>query len=269
MHVYIHISSRESQNKPHRSTSPCPESQEGILKDRYIYIFLKHHAFRVHLRRQDNAWAMLMKRHFLFCNRGCCRLSAGASRQGLTADKITSARAVQFLYAEVVAVIIHPILSPSRSLARSAGRSAFNDDISRVAYNACTRTCARTSGSTIQFHEGCNVLKTGWGEKKGREKKKEHPIFKPISTGVRAYARIRTYTSSFFSVNTRIHLRTCIAVKPQKLFFLGGAIPLALSGGGEARPLAPTLMRRLLFWNATMSRPGMHTRAARITRVVQ
>lgn len=50
-------------------------------------------------------------------------------RPGLTADKITSARAIQFSFVEVAALIQQLTLS-----ARPAG--AFNDDISRVVYNA-------------------------------------------------------------------------------------------------------------------------------------
>jgi len=36
---------------------------------------------------------------------------------------------------------------------------------------------------------------------------------------------------------------------------------------GEAAAGANALMRRLFLWNATVSRPGIHTRAARIIRV--
>lgn len=55
-----------------------------------------------------------------------------------------------------------------------------------------------------------------------------------------------------------------VAIKPQKLFSLDDVIPVALSREGEATAGANALMR-LLFWNA-MSRPGIHTRAARIIR---
>jgi len=76
------------------------------------------------------------------------------------------------------------------------------------------------------------------------EKKRENTLFS--KQYLLAYTCIREHAS------TR-DLRTCVAVKPQKLFFLGAR---------EKRPPmpAPTLMRRLLLWNATVSRDRERTR---------
>lgn len=140
-----------------------------------------------------------------------------AHRPGLTADKITSAHPVQFLFAEVAALKIHPF---------PGSWAAFNDDISRVAHNTCTHVCTYFTPA-IQFHEGCNVFKT-YGERK-RKIKWKNPIFKPIFTGICICPHVR------FNTNTCTRdLRTCVAVKPQKLFFLDNVIPLALSREGEA-----------------------------------
>jgi len=72
------------------------------------------------------------------------------------------------------------------------------------------------------------TVKTDRKRKKKREKEKEKERilnFQPISTGIHMLFNANTHTRD---------LRTCVAVKPQKLFFLGGIIPLALAREGEA-----------------------------------
>lgn len=105
--------------------------------------------------------------------------------------KVASARAAQFSFVEVAALVC-------------TYNSPFPlGDISRVVYNACTHVCTHLS-SVIQFREGMQRTRD-WREKRGES------IYLIFQATAATHARIRT----------------CVAIKPQKLFFLSGVLPLS------------------------------------------
>lgn len=103
------------------------------------------------------------------------------------------------------------------------------------------RTCARTSARWSSFMGGCNAFS------RQTERRKRVDI---------VFSKRQPYTYIYNACD----LRTCVAVKPQKLFFLATtSYPSALRVlSSEGEPLAPALMRWSLLWNALVSRPGMH-----------